>query len=223
MGLNEQTARERFMDAVDKLMDDRDCSYTEAWKLAIYFNPALYAEMQGGGERTASSSRIGQGPGEIKHAGHEMAYAAAARLANATQQRTKEALSFVNERMERFGEDYTTAFCAARKLKPQLFANDGGAVKAELIEDGQMLVPDGWPVPPQVLFNMGLPTNATREQYEMYKLADSATITPEIAAYVLRACIQCGQLNQGGDFAGTFDVVQKHFPDLFSQLKDFKP
>ncbi|HHY84886.1 MAG TPA: hypothetical protein GYA07_05040 [Verrucomicrobia bacterium] len=95
--------------------------------------------------------------------------------------------------------------------------------KSEVSADGQRLTPD-WPVPPQILAALGLPTSATEKQFRVWKLAEQVkSIEPEIAAKILVTLVRFQQLTQGSKFDQTWAALERHFPDLFAALDRIGP
>ena len=97
--------------------------------------------------------------------------------------------------------------------------NEGNLPRgAELSSDGQRLVGD-WPVPPSVLGALGLPMNATREEFEIFKAASKVTeLEPQVAAKVIVLLIQFSQVFGGVKFAAVMAEVKKRFPELHSAV-----
>lgn len=126
----------------------------------------------------------------------------------------------VKEQARRHGFDvatndgYNRAYELAKRTHPALFAANEMPDQANLTPDGQSLVPD-WPVPVEVLAKLSLPAKATREQYQLYQLAEQTEVTPEIAAVMVRAVIQYSQLARAISFDEALEHFQKHRPEIY--------
>lgn len=222
---NPKTLREMFLKQVAELMSkDRKLKYQDAWNRARNTSKVLFEEME---KQDGDPVIIGDGPAKASAApvmaneinrwmvarGSDYATAyIGVKRALETGDRTQ---LMVNDRMLR-GEDYVSAYKTVANELP---------AKSEIIEDGQKLLPNTWPVPGTVLQEMGLSLAATQEQYRMYLAADEGAeqLTPAIAAFVLRTIIQSGQLSSGQNFDAAYAFVQQHFPDLFAAAKQWQP
>jgi hypothetical protein len=129
-------------------------------------------------------------------------------------------LAEVEHQATRHGLDITTndgynrAYTAARLNNPGLFATNDGPANTTTSHDGQQLNGD-WPVPPEKLAKLGLPVIATREQYQLFKLASETKMTPEIAAVVVRTLIQFSQLDRALGFDEAMEHLKKHRPEIY--------
>lgn len=126
--------------------------------------------------------------------------------------------------LEATGLQFDSAWSEARRRFPSLHSamnavNEGNLPRgAELSSDGQRLVGD-WPVPPSVLGALGLPMNATREEFEIFKAASKVTeLEPQVAAKVIVLLIQFSQVFGGVKFAAVMAEVKKRFPELHSAV-----
>ncbi len=72
-----------------------------------------------------------------------------------------------------------------------------------------------WPVTPDVLAKLGLPDDATQEEYQLYRRAEEADVTPQIAALVVRELIQFSQITHATTFQDALAFLQKHKPELY--------
>lgn len=85
---------------------------------------------------------------------------------------------------------------------------------AQLSPDGRVLVQD-WPVNAEVLKKLGLPVAGTsKEEYQLYRRAESTPLTPEIAAVVVRELIQFSQITHATTFNEALDFLKKNKPEL---------
>ena len=85
---------------------------------------------------------------------------------------------------------------------------------AKLSADGQSIIGD-WPVTPDALRKLGLPTDATQQQYDLYHRAESVEVTPEIAAIIVRELLQFRQLDHAATFQESLDYLNKYKPELY--------
>ena len=85
---------------------------------------------------------------------------------------------------------------------------------AQLSPDGKVIVPD-WPVTPDVLRKMGLPEDASQQEYETYHRAEAVKVTPDIAALLERELIQFSQITHATSFKDALAFLQKHKPGLY--------
>ena len=110
-------------------------------------------------------------------------------------------------------DDYNTAYAAARRAKPELFATNDDLKGVTASADGTQINP-GWPAPPERLKKLGLPINTTEDAYRLFSLADDTKLTPEIAAVAVRTLVQFSQIERALNFEEAMAHVQKHRPEL---------
>jgi hypothetical protein len=211
------TASQKFLEkARANAAKHSHLDWDNAWRLTRVENSALYNEMMVRGEALAANQRQRQATPAFHQSASKRTLAIA-------QGKFQEA---VNEQMSRTGQDYHTAYLRVKKLHPELVTEMVNAAQATLPPkvtpsvDGQRLIPP-WPVPPEVLTSIGLPMNATREQYEVYKAAEQVTLTPEIAAFVIKQVIQHSQVSGGKKFEDVFDYLKIHQPAMFKPMRTF--
>lgn len=84
---------------------------------------------------------------------------------------------------------------------------------AMLSPGGDMIVSD-WPVSPDVLRKLGLPTDASQQEYETYSRAESVKVSRDIAALLVRELIQFSQITHATTFKEALEFLKKHRPEL---------
>ncbi len=85
---------------------------------------------------------------------------------------------------------------------------------AQLSADGKSIVSD-WPVTPDVLAKLGLPRDASKQEYDLYHRAEAVQVTPDIAAVVVRELIQFSQITHATTFQEALAFLNKHKPALY--------
>jgi hypothetical protein len=193
-------------DFVNEVMEQRKCSYHEAYKTAMILHPEAFVS-------DARSTSQGTVAANEKKQNKE------------NKSRVREQQAFVNELMNSKGLDYNRAWIAASKERPELFQNDLAndvPPGVKIVAEGQQLVPN-WPPPASRLLELGLPLNVTREQYDLWQAAADAEITPEVAAYVIKIMLQSEQILKGTKFDDIFEFLKGKFPELFLAAKKWQP
>lgn len=84
---------------------------------------------------------------------------------------------------------------------------------AQLLEDGKAIISD-WPVTPDALRKLGLPLDASKQEYDLYHRAAALKVTPDIAALLVRELLQFRQLEHASTFAEAMEYLDKHRPEL---------
>lgn len=97
------------------------------------------------------------------------------------------------------------------RLHQQVALENSLPAGAQLSADGQSIVSD-WPVTPEVLAKLGLPRDATQQEYLLYRRAEAVEPTPEIAALLVRELIQFSQIKHATTFSEGLEFLQKHKP-----------
>lgn len=114
------------------------------------------------------------------------------------------------------GLSYDEAWQAASRENPALFNTvSAGAPKGvKVSHDGQELITGEKPTPAQ-LQALGLPMVATADEVRIYRAAQQAELTPEVAALVVRWNVEEGQL-EGHSFDDEIANLQNHEPNLWA-------
>lgn len=104
----------------------------------------------------------------------------------------------------------------------QAYRVEGGSLALDnTLPENTRLSPNGqrlhtkWPVHKNVLAALGLDPAATREDYEIYRVAEETEITPEIAAVIVRQLVQFGQITNAFSIGEALAHLQKHHPEIY--------
>lgn len=143
---------------------------------------------------------------------------------------TQKFATAVQELMRTEGVTYDVAWSEVKRRNRLTLFRDMEAVNesalprgAEISGDGQHLTGD-WPVAPLILASLGLPLSASREEFEIFKLASKVVdIPPPMAAKCIALIVQFNQLNGGGSFDSLMESVRRHFPKLFIAVQKISP
>ena len=190
-----------FIDVVNRTMTAHGIGWNDAWSRARMTHRALHDRMIAEGQPTnqrrlcASQAAVNEGAG---------------RRAAASKKFTE----LVRDHMKRTGTDWNAAWASCSQKHADVVNEMNLPQQVELSSDGQRLT-DAWPVPPAVLMKLGLPFNVTREQFQIWKAADRAVITPEVAARFIVELTRHGQLSSGQGFDEILAYLEKNASDLF--------
>ena len=199
--MSNNTSSSEFIRLVNQTMHERNTNYNEAWFLCKRMYPESYQAMMDAPSR------------------HQPHRAAANHKPQPMPAASREFIDMVNEKMRGQHLDWHTAWRRCKALRPDLYATmEAANEKLQTSVDGQRVYP-AWPVPPGVLSAMGLPQNATQEQYKIYQTAEKTRVTPEIAAVVVHAIIRFEQLQSGVSFDTVMAHLQRRRPELFKEIQ----
>jgi hypothetical protein len=189
-----------FNSIVAQLQAGRQCSYDEAYQLARLANPELYAEMH------RKSTNVNRFANEVAKQAKKAEEDRRARLANIMKGYEDRGIS-----------DYDVRWKLAKAEHAALFnemTSPGGPDHLMPAADDQHLRPDDWSkVDP---LSLGLPLNASEESKRMFLAAEQVSLTPEIAALVVRTAVQFCQIEHGAGFDSVMDSLKEHRPEIYN-------
>jgi hypothetical protein len=192
------TAQKLMADAVQKVMSEKGIPYNDAWNFVKRTQKELWQAVN---ETAPPIVEKAKTPLNLNP--------------NPAQKKLVEA---VNELMRKTGYDYHKSFMTLKVTRPELFAVNELPDNCELSLDGELLSPK-WPVTPAMLLSLGLPIQATREQYCIAVAAEKLEITPQIAAKIIMSIVEFGRITEGVGFTTAFANLRKHRPEIFKALK----
>ena len=111
------------------------------------------------------------------------------------------------------GQAWEIAVGVMPRVHEQVVLENSLPAGAQLSPDGKVIVAD-WPVTPDTLRKLGLPMDASKQEYETYHRAEAVKVTPDIAALLVRELIQFSQITHATTFKEALAFLQKHRPEL---------
>jgi hypothetical protein len=188
---------------VNKIMSQRNCGHSEAWRIAAGANPDAATLM----------SAFGRSRNTVQFFNSRQA----AESTPGKDQSQRQFARFVNEKQKN-GLNYGAAYNAAAREHPDVFAAMSGSTRAQFANaDANNGNPPA--ASSQLKKVFWLPEHATQEQFEAAFKGNGSTLSPLNPAKIFAGIAELTQKQRGGEYDQAIAQTKAAFPELWAAVE----
>lgn len=195
------TPSQHWTQLVSKTMSQRTCGHSEAWRITADAHPDTAILMSAFG-RTRQTVQFFNSRQARKGTPEKV-------LAR------KQFMEFVNEKQNK-GLDYGTAYNAAARAHPDVFAAMSGSVGVQFANTNDGKAPAASAMLKKLFW---LPESATDEHFQTAFTGNGSTLSPQNPAKIFAALTDLTQKKSGGDYDTAIAQTKSAFPDLWAAVE----